>query len=99
MRFTEFIKSMCSTDTDISSKRVCGFIGWIICMFVLIFCTIKNIEAPEIFDIVIITSGSLLGLDTVTSIWKRNNSDKSSRRWDDMDNPGSAGPENDISKK
>lgn len=100
MKFTEFMKSMCSTNMDISSKRVCGFIGWIICMFVLVFCTITNTEAPEIFDIAIITSGSLLGLDTVTAIWKGNVSDKDKGKIGNMDNLGTAAPKNDaVGKK
>ena len=31
----------------LSSKRVCGFLGWIVIMFCCIWCVIKGTNAPD----------------------------------------------------
>ena len=61
--------------SGVSSKRVCGIIGFIVIIFVLIYCTICNIQAPTMIDTFIYAICLLLGIDSVTSIWKtfRNN--------------------------
>lgn len=74
MSFNQFIIKMFTSESGISSKRVSGFIGWIICLFICIYCTIKNIEAPEITNLLFYCSTALLGLDSITRIWKSKNS-------------------------
>lgn len=54
-----------------SSKRISGVAGIIVCLGVLIYCTIKVIEAPALADTVLLTSSGLLGVDSVASIWKK----------------------------
>lgn len=54
-----------------SSKRVCGSIGFLICGIVLLYCTYKNIEAPKMIDVFIFSCMGLLGVDSITSIWKK----------------------------
>ena len=54
----------------LSSKRVCGVFGWIACVGVLIYCTILAIQAPVFADAVLFATAGLLGIDSVTSIWK-----------------------------
>ena len=71
MKFTELLKQIIMSQSGYSSKRVCGLIGWIIAMFVLIYCTIKAIQAPIVFDVFIISTVTLLGVDSVTRIWKK----------------------------
>jgi hypothetical protein len=39
-KFKDFIVKMLSSNSGISSKRVCGVIGWIVCLIVLIYCSI-----------------------------------------------------------
>ena len=56
--------------SGVSSKRVCGIIGFIVIIFVLIYCTICNIQAPTMIDTFIYAICLLLGIDSVTSIWK-----------------------------
>ncbi len=74
MKFTEFIKETLSDESHhISSKRVCGVLGWIVCLSVLVYCSIAVIQAPIMIDTVIVTSTALLGLDSVTDIWKGKN--------------------------
>lgn len=57
----------------ISSKRLCGVLGWLVCLGILIFCAISGTEAPEFADYVIITSASLLGIDSVVLPFQRKN--------------------------
>lgn len=68
----QFIKKMLSSDSSVSSKRVAGFLGWIVCLFLTIFCTIFAIPAADIVELLFICSTSLLGIDSITSIWKKN---------------------------
>ena len=62
---------MFTAHSGLSSKRVCGFFGWIVCLFICIWCTIKVIESPEIVDMLFICSTTLLGADSVVKIFNR----------------------------
>jgi len=65
------IKSILSAERgSLSSKRFCGIIGWITITAVLLICTIKGTQAPEMVNIVIYASTALLGVDSITDIWK-----------------------------
>lgn len=68
-----FLLKMFTAHSGLSSKRVCGFLGWLTCLFVCLWCTICVIQAPEIIQLLFICSTSLLGIDSVTGIWKNNN--------------------------
>ena len=61
---------MITSHSGISSKRVCGVLGFLVIMFVIIFCTISNTQAPEILETFIWAVCMLLGIDSVTGIWK-----------------------------
>ena len=50
----------------LSSKRVCGVIGWIVIMFCCIWCVIKGVNAPDFATELIIGCISLLGVDSVS---------------------------------
>ena len=63
---------MFTAHSGLSTKRVCGFIGWIVCLFICVWCTILVIQAPEIIDLLFVCSTSLLGIDSITGIWKKN---------------------------
>lgn len=63
---------MLSADSSVSSKRVAGFMGWIICLCVTIYGTIFSIPSPDIIEMLFICSTSLLGIDSITNIWKKN---------------------------
>lgn len=71
MQFVTFLKDMLSSHSGISSKRVCGVIGWLVCLGVLIYCTINIIQAPLMIDTFLICCMALLGIDSVTGIWKK----------------------------
>ena len=49
----------------LSSKRVCGFLGWIVIMFCCIWCVIKGTNAPDFIADLIIGCASLLGVDSI----------------------------------
>lgn len=55
-----------------SSKRVCGVLGFLVCLGILIYCTVKIVQAPEMIDTFLVSCMSLLGIDSVTDIWKKN---------------------------
>lgn len=77
-------KSLLSAERgSLSSKRLCGIIGWLCCSAVLIMCTVWNRQAPDMVDTVLYASAALLGLDSVTDIWK---SDRRSKINTDIEN-------------
>ena len=57
---------------DLSSKRVCGVFGFGVVLLIAITCTILDTEAPDIASDIIYASVALLGVDSVTNIWKTN---------------------------
>ena len=75
MKAGEIIKSiLVSTKGSISSKRVCGVLGWFICVGVMVYCTIVDKQAPIVVDSVLLGSAAMLGVDSITGIWS--NKDK-----------------------
>lgn len=58
---------------SLSSKRLCGIIGWLGCTAVLIMCTVWDRQAPDMVNVIIYSSTALLGVDSITDIWKDNN--------------------------
>ena len=78
MKIGEVVKSILSSSKgSISSKRVCGVIGWIVCLGIGIYCTVKVIQAPLLIDSILIGSATLLGVDSITGIWRNKNNDNS----------------------
>lgn len=63
---------MLSSNSPVSSKRFCGLIGWIFCIVLAIYCTLYDQQAPDVVDMLFICSTSLLGIDSITTIWKKN---------------------------
>ena len=60
----EFIKQMLSGNSDVSSKRVFGAIGFI-CAIVFI-----AIWKRDLIEVLLITSASMIGLETIANIFK-----------------------------
>ena len=71
MKFKDFILQMFTGQNSISSKRVMGVLGWFVCLFICIWCTILAIPAPEIINMLFICSASLLGIDSIMSPFKK----------------------------
>ena len=66
-KIKEFIKLMITSHSGISSKRVCGCLGFLVIMFVVIFCTVSNLQAPLIMETFIWAVCMLLGIDSIMS--------------------------------
>lgn len=69
---SNFFVKIFKSHSGVSSKRICGVLGWLVCLFICLWCTIHCIAAPEIVEILFICSTSLLGIDSITGIWKKN---------------------------
>ncbi|MCQ2145079.1 MAG: hypothetical protein MJY72_05000 [Bacteroidales bacterium] len=66
-----FLSSLLSAERgSLSSKRLCGLLGWLVCSAVLIMCTVWDRQAPEMVNVFIYSSTVLLGVDSITDIWK-----------------------------
>jgi hypothetical protein len=81
MKLGEFTRKIFTAGSGISSKRIFGGIGWMACLFVLIYCTLQGMQAPDIYEVTIIVTASLLGIDSITNIWKG----RSKYQYDDRD--------------
>ena len=91
MKFISFIKDMLTSNTGISSKRVAGFIGWLSFISICVYCTINNVQAPDVVEVLAVCSSGLLGLETITAIWSRkgaglNRSDNNEYRYNHKNN-------------
>lgn len=73
---------MVTAHSGFSSKRVCGVLGFVVIIFVLIYCTLMGIEAPVMVETFIYAVCALLGIDSVTSIFKGNGKEMKSQLGD-----------------
>lgn len=64
-RIVNFIKNLLNSKGNISSKRFCGFIGWMIVIGITIYCTTSNLQAPHLSYDLLYVSAALLGLDSI----------------------------------
>lgn len=55
----------------LSSKRILGIIGFLVCTIIYIIGFFTGIEIPEFGELLITVSASLVGLDSVTGIWNK----------------------------
>lgn len=67
----DFLIKLITAHTGVSSKRVCGIIGWLICLLITVYCTITGRQAPMVTETVLWCCMGLLGIDSVTNIWKK----------------------------
>ena len=44
-----------------------GALGWLVCLFVVLYCTILCIQAPMIAEVLFYCSSGLLGIDAIMS--------------------------------
>ena len=75
-KIKKYLRLMITAHSGISSKRVCGVLGFLVIMFTIIFCTITTTQAPLILETFIWAVCTLLGIDSVTGIFKKFNNDK-----------------------
>lgn len=87
---SEFFKQLFSGATGhISSKRVLGAICLLTCMGVIIYLAIQSKDSDNVkslLEMMIGVSALLLGISSVTSIWKKipnsNNNDKKNEKYE-----------------
>lgn len=70
MKFMQWFKDIIDADSSVSSKRFCGVIGWLFSIVIILYCTIFVIQAPTIMEVFLLSVVGLLGVDSVTNIWK-----------------------------
>lgn len=75
-QFVVFLKQIITSHSGISSKRVCGVLGFIAILFVFIYCTVCGIQAPLMIDTLIYAVCILLGIDSVTGVFYKRNGEK-----------------------
>ena len=71
MQIVNFLKQLITAHTGISSKRVCGVVGFTVVIGVLIYCTVNVVQAPAMIEPFMYVICALLGIDSITSIWKK----------------------------
>ena len=75
-KFISFLKDAVTSDNCVSSKRIAGLMGWIVCLVLVIYCSIATKEAPGAIDTLFVCSTSLLGLDSITNAFKKKQVDE-----------------------
>lgn len=58
----------------LSSKRILGVIGFLVCIGLLIFAFILEKEVPSFADMVLVASSSLIGVDSFKNIFSKTTS-------------------------
>ena len=67
----DFIAKIFKSHSGVSSKRVCGVIGFLTCLGISVYCTVLTLQAPVIVDTILLCSMGMLSVDSVTGIWKK----------------------------
>lgn len=76
MKLLNWFKLMIDSGSSVSSKRFCGVLGWLVSISIIIYCTVNVIQAPTIMEFFLVSVVGLLGVDSVTGIWKNTNNDE-----------------------
>lgn len=73
----EWLKEMLSAKSgQASSKRVCGLLGWLVCLGIAIYAVVRATSVPTFCDLVLFTSAGLLGVDTIANAVTKSNGEK-----------------------
>lgn len=64
-RIINFIKNLFNSKGNISSKRFCGLLAWLVIIGINTYCVIKKVEAPQITYDLLYVSAALLGVDSI----------------------------------
>ena len=70
-----FWKQIIISHSGVSSKRVCGVLGFLIVITTLIYCTLNCVQAPDMIEPFMYAICLLLGIDSVTGIWRKKDED------------------------
>ena len=69
--FLNLLKQIITAGSGVSSKRVCGLLGWLVLLVCLGYATWNSTELPLVTPDFIFGTIILLGVDSVTAIWKK----------------------------
>lgn len=69
--FLNLLKQIITAGSGVSSKRVCGLLGWLVLLVCLGYATWNGTELPLVTPDFIFGTIILLGVDSVTAIWKK----------------------------
>lgn len=75
-KIKEWFKLVVTSDSGVSSKRVCGVLGFLVISFVLVYCAICSLQAPVMVETFIWAVCVLLGIGTIVSPWSGKYKDK-----------------------
>lgn len=84
MKLINWFKLMIDSDSSVSSKRFCGVLGWIVSICIIIYCTVNVVQAPTIMEFFLMSVVGLLGVDSVTNIWKDSKSNETKTKDSDQ---------------
>ena len=69
--FLKLLKQIITAGSGVSSKRVCGLLGWLVLLACLGYATWNGTELPLVTPDFIFGTIVLLGVDSVTALWKK----------------------------
>lgn len=70
-KLTKFCKEALSSNSPVSSKRIAGFMGWLSSISIVYTLAFLEKPVPVSIETILWISAGLLGLDSVTSIFKK----------------------------
>lgn len=65
MKFVSFIKAVMTAQSGISSKRLCGVLGWLCTIGWITYYVVVKKDMPGILETFMICTVTLLGIDTI----------------------------------
>lgn len=65
MRFSRFLREIFTAQSGISSKRVCGVVGWLFIIGWITYYIVIKGEMPDILETFVICTIILLGVDMI----------------------------------
>lgn len=73
----DFLIKIITAHSGISSKRVCGVVGFFVTIFILVYCTVYSVQAPLLTEPFIYAVCMLLGIDSIMSpFYQKNKKDE-----------------------
>jgi hypothetical protein len=69
-RVLRFFERILTSGSGLSSKRFCGLTGWFVLLCCLVYSTWSGTDLPHNTSEFIFGTVALLGVDSVTGIWR-----------------------------
>lgn len=65
MKFVSFLRAILTAQSGISSKRLCGVLGWLCTIGWITYYVVVKKDMPGILETFMICTVTLLGIDTI----------------------------------